>query len=90
MVDEGSKAASDILLMYHFAWSDETQEVNFGPNKIECRSRYDSKPLDLREQYTDQFEKNAEVFVNGARGSAGPFLVDEGECQLCCGLDLRQ
>ncbi len=38
------------LLVYHFAWSDETQEVNVGPNKIEYRSRYDSKPLNLKEQ----------------------------------------
>ncbi|KAL8919812.1 MAG: hypothetical protein Q9172_004792 [Xanthocarpia lactea] len=78
MADGASQAASDILLMYQLAWSDETQEVNDRPNKIECRSRYDSKPLNLKEQYTDQFEKNAQVFVNGARGSA-PYLVDEGE-----------
>ncbi|KAL8879786.1 MAG: hypothetical protein Q9198_002671 [Flavoplaca austrocitrina] len=47
-------------------------------NRIEWRSRYNPRPPDLREQFTDQFHKNQDVYVTGARGSAGPFKVDEG------------
>ncbi|KAL8993926.1 MAG: hypothetical protein Q9169_005977 [Polycauliona sp. 2 TL-2023] len=64
-----------------------SNDMNLGPNKIQWRSRYDSRPVDLKEKasrrtlisdaFTDQFKKNDEVYFNGARGSSGPFKVDE-------------
>ncbi|KAL8790443.1 MAG: hypothetical protein Q9213_000595 [Squamulea squamosa] len=51
--------------------------MDLGPNKIEWRSRTDPKPPELKEQFTDQFSVNDEVYVNGARGSSGPFKVDQ-------------
>ncbi|KAL9578116.1 MAG: hypothetical protein Q9212_005927 [Teloschistes hypoglaucus] len=44
-----------------------------GPSKIEWRSRTDHKPVDLRQK----FKKNDVVYYNGARGSTGPFYVDQ-------------
>ncbi|KAI4156253.1 MAG: hypothetical protein L6R39_001141 [Caloplaca ligustica] len=48
-----------------------------GPNRIEWRSRVDDRPPALKNDFTPQFQKNQDVYVNGARGSLGPFKVDE-------------
>ncbi|KAL8651408.1 MAG: hypothetical protein Q9210_003276 [Variospora velana] len=48
------------------------------PNKIEWRSRVDDRPLDLKNDFTDQFQKDqGDVYVVGARGTLGPFIVDK-------------
>ncbi|KAI4241497.1 MAG: hypothetical protein L6R42_011246, partial [Xanthoria sp. 1 TBL-2021] len=52
-------------------------DMDLGPNKIAWRSRYDSRPVDFKEKFTDQFKKDDDVYVNGARGCSGPFKVDE-------------
>ncbi|KAL8692459.1 MAG: hypothetical protein Q9218_002527 [Villophora microphyllina] len=51
--------------------------MGLGPNKIEWRSRANPKPIDLREQFDNQFQKGDEVYYNGARGSIGPLKVDQ-------------
>ena len=39
-------------------------------------------------QFTDQFHKNQEVYVTGARGFSDPFKVDEGEWRLQASMDV--
>ncbi|KAL8765587.1 MAG: hypothetical protein Q9203_006410 [Teloschistes exilis] len=48
-----------------------------GPSKIEWRSRTDHKPVELRQQFDDQFIKDDEVYYIGARASKGPFYVEK-------------
>ncbi|KAI4132140.1 MAG: hypothetical protein LQ338_000894 [Usnochroma carphineum] len=47
-----------------------------GPDRVAWRSRVDNRPLDLKNKFSDQFAKDNDVYVNGARGSIGPFKVD--------------
>ncbi|CAL8581471.1 hypothetical protein XPA_007161 [Xanthoria parietina] len=53
-----------------------SQDMDLGPSKMQWRSRYDPRPVGLREEFTDQFKKDDDVYVNGARGCSGPFKVD--------------
>ncbi|KAI4235612.1 MAG: hypothetical protein LQ349_003050 [Xanthoria aureola] len=45
-------------------------------SKNQWRSRYDPRPVDLKEKFTDQFKQDDDVYVNGARGCSGPFKVE--------------
>ncbi|KAL8634790.1 MAG: hypothetical protein Q9226_009434, partial [Calogaya cf. arnoldii] len=52
-------------------------DIGLEPNKIEWRSRYDTRPADLKEEFPEEFKKDDEVYSNTARGSVGPFKVAE-------------
>ncbi|KAI4259012.1 MAG: hypothetical protein L6R42_004794 [Xanthoria sp. 1 TBL-2021] len=57
----------------HRKWQDGGGDPR--PNEISWGSRYKSPPIDPKELFADQFKKNDEVYVNGARGCVGPFKM---------------